>query len=154
MRLVLFVRILALYLQRLPSLFVSTVIFLFAVAGLYAGNDAPVAPSRDSVLEGYQVIRCHFDEKRIVVKKGSQITVLSEKDILPGTRVVILRIDKEQAVLETRDRARMKEYILVEEKDGIPVLRILKNQPETQPVFLPSSEPVIVTQTNPTENKN
>lgn len=123
---------------------------LFSGMWLWAGSPA----QKEGVVEGYRIIRCQFAEKRIVVKKGDRILVLSEKDQLPGTAVRVDSIRKNQAILEKHDRSGRKEYILVEEKDGAPFIRVLKNSSETQPVFPATSSPIIVPQTSETEKKN
>ena len=128
-------------------------LLLLAFSGYsHAGSKTSPGPSAKStasnanpVLDGYEVLRCRFADGKIVVRKDQAVVVVSAGETLPKSEIRLIKIGNTQAVFEKRS-SHGRELMLLEERDGHPVLRKLSNiapgrnsLPSTQqPAVLPS----------------
>jgi hypothetical protein len=64
--------------------------------------------TREDPLKEYTIVRCLFQERRLVLRRGGQLFVLHQGDSLPGSKLVVSSISASQAILkETGNESQM-----------------------------------------------
>lgn len=130
----------------------KAVLFLclsLVLPGYLCADNKTQKPVSDAVsknaglLDGYEVLRCQFADRKIVARREQQVIVVSAGQLLPKTEIRLVRIGEKQAVFE-KQGSRGKELILLEEKEGIPVLRRLSGKVPTHDALPSAQQPVVL----------
>ncbi len=75
-----------------------TLLLLAICIPAFAGRQ----PDTADILDGFKILRCQVVEKRLVIRRGETISVLHEKEVFPGTRIEVRRIDRNEVLLEKK----------------------------------------------------
>ncbi len=120
--------------------------FLF-ILGSFGIAPRAAEPDRAEVLGDCELVRCHFDEGRIVVRYEGTLHVLSAGELFPDGLHRVQSITEKQVVLEKTDpRFEDAEWrstapggmVLITQKDGGGIsIQVLSDRPQEPPRALP-----------------
>jgi len=112
----------------------ATVLAVLAWAAISAQAAEP--PSFTVTLEEKptpaEVVRCHFDEGRIVVRINDRLHVLHQGDGIEGTQLSVISIERSSATLTLREggaAGSLRIVRITQDDAGKPLLRELSTDP-------------------------